>query len=108
LEKNLVKNFIIGGLLCRVAALVIGVEPLQRFVNETTSIGTLRGVEACLSYSSSELLSTEAVRSTCVMAFQKPFYANDHAIGKAGPRLDQRSVSWGGFLENKTHDHVTT
>lgn len=108
MEKDLVKNFIIGGLLCLVAFLVIGVEPLQRFVNETTSKGTLRGVESCLSYSSSELLSTEAVRSTCVLVFQKPLYADDHATGKAGPRIDQWSVSWAGLLENKTHDHVTT
>ena len=42
------------------------------------------------------------------MAFQKPLYATDHATGKAGPRIDQRSANWGGLLENKTHDHVTT
>ncbi|EET49649.1 hypothetical protein [Thalassobium sp. R2A62] len=102
------KNFIIGGLLCLLAALFFGVEPLQRFVNETTSKGTLRGVETCLSYSSSELLSTEVVRSTCTLAFQKPLYGNDNATGKAGPRIDQQLVSWGGLLENKTDDHVTT
>jgi hypothetical protein len=42
------------------------------------------------------------------MAFQKALYSNDHATGKAGPRVDQQAVSWGGLLENKTHDHVTT
>jgi hypothetical protein len=103
-----VKNFIIGVLLCLVAGLVIGVEPLHRFFNEATSRGTLRGVETCLSYSSSELLSTETVRSTCVLAFQKPLYDNDLATGRAGPRTDQQTVSWGGLLENKTPDHVTT
>ena len=102
------KNYIIGGLLCLVSALVIGVEPLQRFINETTNQGTLRGVETCLSYSESQLLSPEAVRSSCVTAFQKPLYGNDHATGRAGPRMDQRTVRWGGILENKTPDHVTT
>ncbi|MDG1532689.1 MAG: hypothetical protein P8Q99_15235 [Paracoccaceae bacterium] len=104
----MVKNYIIGGLLCLVAALVIGIEPLQRFVNETRNHGTLKGVETCLSYSSSELLSTEAVRSICVLAFQKPLYSNDHATGKAGPHIDRQTVSWSGLLENKKHDHVTT
>lgn len=102
------KNYIIGGLLCLVVALVIGVEPLQRFVNEATNRGALRGVETCLSYSKSELLSPETVRSACVTAFQKPLYDNDRASGRAGPRMDQQTVSWGGILENKTPDHVTT
>lgn len=102
------KNYVIGGLICLVAALAIGVEPVQRMINEAVSRGTLRGVETCMSYSSSELLSTEAVKATCVTAFQKSLYHNDHATGRAGPRLDQRTVSWGGALENKTLDHVTT
>lgn len=102
------KNFIIGGLACLVAGLVVGVEPLQRFVNETTNQGTLKGVEACISYTSSELLTAEAVKAACVSTFQAPLYAYEHATGKAGPRTDQSSVSWGGILENKTHDHVTT
>lgn len=102
------KNYIIGGLVCVVAALVVGVEPVQRFVNETANSGTLRGVETCLSYSQSELLSPEAVRSTCILAFQKPLYRNDHATGKAGPAVEQQQVVWSGFLDNKTTDHVTT
>ncbi|MEO9572972.1 MAG: hypothetical protein ABJ360_02235 [Roseobacter sp.] len=104
----LVKNYIIIGLACLVAALAFGVEPVQRGINETVNKGTLKGVETCLSYSKSELISNEAVRATCVTAFQKPLYGNDHATGRAGPRLDQRYVAWEGELENKTSDHVTT
>lgn len=102
------KNFLIGGLICLVAALAIGVEPLQRLANEKINWGTLKGVETCLSYSSSELLSEEAVRLTCVLAFQKPLYRNEHATGLAGPRIEQTIVSWAGELENMAHDHVTT
>ncbi|WP_187429719.1 hypothetical protein ROLI_010340 [Roseobacter fucihabitans] len=102
------KNYVIGGLVCLVIALVIGVQPVQKVVNEATNRGTLRGVETCMSYSSRELLSAEALRATCVSAFQKSLYGGEHAAGHAGPRADQRGVSWGGVLENKTPDHVTT
>ena len=102
------KNYLIGGLGCLVVDLVIGIKPVQRFTNEAVNSGTLRGLETCLSYSSSELLSPEAVRATCVAAFQKRLYGREHAQGRAGPRLDEGTVSWGGVLENKTPDHVTT
>lgn len=102
------KNYLIVGLLGLVVALVLGVEPVQRVFNEATQRGTLKGVENFMGYSSSDLLSEEAVRATCVTAFQKPLYRGDHATGRAGPRFEQRRVAWGGNLENKTADHVTT
>ncbi|MEO9649693.1 MAG: hypothetical protein ABJ360_16185 [Roseobacter sp.] len=102
------KNYVIGGLVCLVVALVVGVHPVKKVVNEATNRGTLRGVETCMSYSSRELLSKEALRATCVSAFQKRLYGREHATGRAGPRADEPSVSWGGILENKTPDHVTT
>ncbi|MFX0544770.1 hypothetical protein ACEWPL_004415 [Roseovarius sp. S1116L3] len=102
------KNYLIGGLACLVAALVFGITPVQRVMNEMVNKGTLRGVENCLSYSKSELLSAEAVKSTCVRNFQKRLYNNDHATGLAGPQWDERTVSWAGDLENKTSHHVTT
>ncbi len=105
---NRVKNFLIGGLFCLVVALVVGFEPVQRTINEATNKGTLKGVETCMSYSDSELLSSEAVKATCVAAFQKRLYHNDHAIGRAGPLTKNGVVNWGGVLENKTPDHVTT
>lgn len=102
------KNFVIVGLLCLVAALVFGIEPVQRVINEATRQGTLKGVETCMNYSRSELLSEEVVRAKCARTFQKPLYSNDYATGRAGPRTDRRTVGWGGTLENKTDDHVTT
>ncbi|AZQ66054.1 hypothetical protein EF888_02290 [Silicimonas algicola] len=102
------KNILIVGLACLVAALVFGVEPVQRAINEATYQGTLKGVETCMDYSRSELLSKEAVRATCVSTFQKRLYDNDHATGRAGPRMNQQTVGWGGILENRTADHVTT
>lgn len=102
------KNYLIGGLICLVAALAFGIEPVQRVINEASSRGTLRGVETCMDYSKSELLSQAAVRATCVKSFQIRFYGPDHATGLAGPRIDQGKVVWSGTLTNKTPDHVTT
>lgn len=102
------KNYLIGGLVCLLAFFIIGIEPLQRLINESTKQGTLRGVETCMVYSSSELLSQDAVKATCVSAFQKNLYNGDLATGRAGPRSNQQTVSWGGTLQNKTSDHVTT
>lgn len=108
MESGKVKNYLIGGLVCLVAALAFGIEPVQRVINEAARKGTLKGVESCIEYSSSDLLSMEAVRVVCTKAFQKRLYHNDHATGRAGPRLTQGTVGWGGTLENKTPDHVTT
>jgi len=103
-----VKNYLIGGLVCLVAFFIIGIEPLQRLINEATKQGTLRGVETCMVYSSSDLLSEDAVKTTCVSTFQKNLYNGDLATGRAGPRNNQQTVSWGGTLQNKTSDYVTT
>lgn len=108
MEKSSLKNYLIGGLICLVAAFAFGIEPVQRLMNEAINRGTLNGVETCMVYSKSELLSQDTVRATCVQSFQKRLYGNDHATGLAGPRIDQRTVSWSGILENKTPDHVTT
>ena len=88
--------------------MVIGIEPLQRALNETTKQGTLRGAEACMTYSSGGLLSEDAVKATCVATFQRNLYNGDLATGRAGPRFDDQTVDWDGTLENKTPDHVTT
>ncbi len=103
-----VKNCLIGGLVCLTAALVVGVEPVQKVINKAMRKGTLKGAETCMEYTGSALLSEEAVKAKCVSSFQKRLYKNDHATGRAGPRLTQRSVGWAGVLENKTPDHVTT
>ena len=94
--------------MCLVAALALGIEPMQRLANETINGGTLRGVERCLGYSQSELLSKDAVKATCIQSFHRPLYLYDLASGEAGPRIEKESVGWGGTLDNKTSDHVTT
>ena len=101
-------KYLIAGLAIVIVAMAIGIEPLTKFKNEITNYGSLTGVETCMSYSSSELLSAEVIKATCVASFQKTLYENDHATGKAGPRAQQQSVYWGGTLANKTADHVTT
>lgn len=108
MEIGQLKNYLIVGLLIIIAALVIGIEPVQRVINEATRKGTLSGIENCMSYSSSDLLSELAVRATCVRTFQKHLNHNDHATGRAGPRMNQQTIGWEGTLENKTADHVTT
>ncbi len=102
------KNYLIGGLVCLLAALAFGIEPVQRVINEAANQGTLRGVEKCMNYTKSELLSQDAVKATCIQSFQKPLYLPDLATGEAGPLMDQGNVAWGGTIKNKTPDHVTT
>ena len=102
------KNYLIVGLVLVVAAQAFGIGPVQRVVNEAINRGTLKGVESCMDYSKSNLLSQEALRTTCVQSFHTPLYDPDLADGQAGPRIDQGMVAWGGTLENKTPDHVTT
>jgi hypothetical protein len=104
----LFKNYLIVGLIGLVVALVLGVKPIQKVINETLNRGTLKGAETCIAYSGSELLSPDSTKASCVRSFQKRLYSNDLASGQAGPTLNQETVRWGGFLENKTPDHVTT
>ena len=108
METSSVENYLIGGLICTIAILIVGVEPLQRLLNESINKGRLKGVENCRAYSNSELVSEEAVKATCVSTFQKYLYDGNLANGRAGPRNNQNTVSWGGTLQNKTSDHVTT
>ena len=61
-----------------------------------------------MGYSKSELISQEAVKATCVQTFQNQLYIPDLATGRAGPRMEKGRLGWGGTLENKTPDHVTT
>ncbi|NVO56846.1 hypothetical protein HW561_13715 [Rhodobacteraceae bacterium B1Z28] len=102
------KNYLIGGCICLLGILIIGIEPLQRAINDSMNRGTLKGAETCISYSSSELLSTETIRSTCVNAFQMPLFDHDHATGRAGPWMEPGVAGWEGILENKMPDFVTT
>ncbi len=102
------KDLIIVGLVCLVAALVFGFEPVQRTINVAIFSGTLRGVESCMDYSRSDLLSEEAVQATCISSFQRRLFGSDFATGRAGLRLERGEVSWGGLLRNETSDHVTT
>ncbi len=102
------KNYLIAALACLVAALAFGIEPVQRMVNEAANRGSLRGVEKCMDYAKSELLSQDAVKASCVKVFHTQLYLPDLATGKAGPRVEQGVVGWEGVLENKTADHVTT
>lgn len=102
------KNYLIAGLICLVAALTIGIGPVQRIVNEATNQGTLKGVERCMEYAKSDLISKEAIQRSCVQSFQKQLYLPDLAGGEAGPRTEKDLVRWEGTLENKTGDHVTT
>lgn len=102
------KNYLIVGLICVVAALAFGFKPVQRVINEAANRGTLSGAETCMGYLTGELLSRDGVKTTCVQAFHSPLYIPELATGQAGPRFDQGKVSWAGTLENKTPDHVTT
>lgn len=88
--------------------MIIGFKPVQRTINEAVNRGTLTGVENCIAYSESQLISSEATRSACIRSFEKNLFSGEHASGRAGPTFTDQSVSWVGKLENKTPDHVTT
>lgn len=102
------KNYIIAGLVCAVAALSFGIESIQKIVNEAANHGRLKGVDRCLAYTNSELLSPDAVRSSCVATFQKRYFVVGMAGGKAGPRPEREGASWSGSLDNETSNYVTT
>jgi hypothetical protein len=78
------KNYLIGGLVFLVAALAFGLEPVQRMLNELANRGTLRGVERCMDYSESALLSLEAVKAACVQTFHERLYLADSQLAKLG------------------------
>lgn len=107
-ETCLFKNFLILGLACLAAVLALGFRPVQKALNEALNEGALEGAERCTEYSSSQLMSAEAVKAACVRLFQKRVYGGDPATGQAGPYLDKETVYWGGFLENKSSNYVTT
>jgi hypothetical protein len=108
MENTKVKNYVIAGLICLVVALAYGIKPVQRVTNEIANRGTLRGVETCIGYSRSELLSQDAVKAACVQSFQNRLYDPNLATGQAGPKISQEKLGWGGTLENKTNGFVTT
>lgn len=102
------KNLLIVLLGCLVLGLATGFEPIKRTVNEALYRGSLKGVENCIGYTRSELVSEQATRDGCTTRFQKPLYDSNLAMGTAGPRTDDASVKWVGTLENRTPDRVTT
>lgn len=102
------KNYVIVGLTCLIAAMIIGVQPVQRAINEAFYRGTLTGVDKCISYSDTQLISSEAMRAACVSLFQRSLFSDEHAKGRAGPGYTEEGVIWVGNLENNTPDHVTT
>lgn len=102
------KNYLLAGMACIIAAMAMGIDPVLRFVNETSNRGTLKGVENCIEYEQSELISEESVKALCVQKFHRPLYLQELATGKAGLRAEGDAVSLEGKLENKTPNHVTT
>ena len=102
------KNYVIAALVVLVVLLAVGFAPIERATNEVLRHGSLTGVENCIEYSKSDLLSGDAVKAACVRAFEKPLYSSESATGRAGPSFFQGIVRWTGNLENKTSDHVTT
>lgn len=102
------KNWTIMGLLGLVVVLIVGFEPVQRTVNETLNGGTVRGVERCMDYSSSQLLSDQAIRRSCADTFQARLFNGEYATGRAGPWMDQGRIGWSGNLRNQTSGHITT
>ena len=103
MKIGLIIAAIFGGWL-----LINGVTPIKRTVNEFANMGVLEGVERCLEYSSSELVSPETVRDLCTQKFRKPIYDGDAATGRAGPREIGGTVYLVGTINNKLPNFITT
>lgn len=93
---------------CGAAYLLYDWQSVKLAVNEALHAGTLKGVENCVAYSKSDLMSAEATRYVCIDNFQKNLYDGDLATGRAGPDDYSGRVNLSGSLENKTSDFVTT
>ncbi len=102
------KKLAILAAVCAAAYLIIDFPKVQQTANEALRDGTLKGVEACVEYSKSELVSAETTRNACSARFQNPLYNNDFATGRAGPAFEAGAVLLKGSLENKETSHVTT
>jgi len=101
-------KFIVLACVGGAAYLLYDLQSVKQTANEALRAGTLKGVETCVAYSKSDLVSAETTRNVCIESFQKVLYNSDLATGRAGPRVASGSVSLGGSLENKTPDFVTT
>lgn len=94
--------------ICIAAYVLYNLQTVKMTVNESLNSGTLRGVENCVSYSTSELVSTETTRNSCVARIQKSV-PNAHLInGLAGPRVRNGQAFLDGDLNNDTSGHIAT
>ncbi len=102
------KNFIILICLCAAAYILYDLQSVKLALNKSLRDGTLQGVENCVAYSRSELVSVETTRNVCVENFHIELFDGDFATGRAGPKDMSGEAGWAGTLENKTAGHVTT
>jgi hypothetical protein len=107
-EQDMLKGYLIGALISLVAIFCLEIEPVLQILNEVANKGRLRGVNWCIVYGKGTLLSEEALRAGCVQSLQKRLYLPNLASGKAELTVEEGEVGWGGMLENKTPDHITT
>ena len=56
---------------CAAAYLVFDFPKVQQAANKALRDGTLQGVEACVEYAKSELVTLETTRNACSARFQK-------------------------------------
>lgn len=102
------KNFVILLTVGTAAYLLSTLLPVKIALNESLNGGTLKGVENCVTFSASELVSPETTQNACVAKFQKQLFDGDLVNGRAGPRFKDGKVFLGGNLQNDTTGHVTT
>ncbi|PHO03021.1 hypothetical protein CSC82_13940 [Rhodobacteraceae bacterium 4F10] len=102
------KTLAVLAALCAAAYLIFDFTKVQQTANEVLRDGTLQGVEACVDYTESDLITTETTRNACSARFQKRLSSGDFATGRAGPSLKGDRVLLEGSLENKKTSHVTT
>lgn len=101
-------KFLALAAMCGAAYLLYDFQSVKQLANETLRDGKFTGVEACVAYSESDLVSAQTTRNACSERFQKRLFDGDFATGRAGPKTRSGSVYLEGSLENKLSNHVTT
>ena len=101
-------KFAVSACVLAVALGAYNLRAIKLVINETLNMGTLTGVENCVSYSKNDLVSIETTRNACATRLQTFSYEPDLAMGRAGPRYMNDGVYLEGELHNKTSNQVTT
>lgn len=85
-------------------------KPAKETFNELLNAGRLQGVSRCVELSTTDLISNEAIRRTCVAKFERDI-PQKHLFqisGSGGPEKRGEKRVFAGTLANASSDYVVT